>query len=407
MTHTESDTPVILARQPIFDTEEQVFGYELLFRSQESRESALIDPEHCVRATSRVLNYTFLEFGVDRVVGPKLAFVNLPRGFITSEEPLPFDPGNVVLEILEEIEVDEEVIKGVHRLKQQGYKIALDDFIFEEKFEPLLPLASIIKVDISQVDINKLNTHFMMLKPYPVILLAEKVETKEQFKSCSELGFHLYQGYFFSKPELLEDHPLPENQINLIQLIEKMQNPDVEIKEIETLILQNASLSYKLLRLLNSAAFGLRQEVTSIHQAIMLLGLRAIKAWTTLILMSEVDASHPELIEETLIRAKMAEKLASFYHIDPETGFLLGLFSTLDILFCRKMSDLLKTLPVSDEIKAALCSREGEMGHLLDTVIYYEQYQWDKIDAKYVSMEQLGQAYLIATDWMLESLKQL
>lgn len=405
MTHTEADTPVILARQPIFDNDQNVHGYELLFRSAENREFAQIDPDHCVRATSRVLNYTFLELGVERVIGEKTAFVNLPHGFVVNPEPLPFEPENVVLEILEEIEVDEEVIEGVHRLKSQGYKIALDDFIFEEKFEPLLPLASIVKVDISQIDLSKLKTHFMMLKPYPVTLLAEKVETREEFEICKELGFHLYQGYFFAKPELIEDHPLPENKVNLLLLIEKLQHADVDVKDVEDLILQNASLSYKLLRVLNSSAFGFRREINSIHQAIMYLGLRTIKSWTTLILMSDVDSSHPELLEETLIRAKMAETIANNYGIETETGFLLGLFSTLDLLFCRKMEDILKTLPVSDAIKAALIDREGEMGRLLSNVIYYEQHQWDKIDTEKVSMVELGRTYLNATDWMISSLK--
>jgi EAL and modified HD-GYP domain-containing signal transduction protein len=403
MNEVVSDTPVIIGRQPIFDTNNQVYAYELLFRSSENRSTANVGPFDGDLATSRVLNHTFLELGVERVIGKHLAFVNLTRNYILSDDPLPFEHNKVVLEVLEDIEVDDTLIEGILQLKRQGYTIALDDFIFHEKLRPLIELASIIKVDILAMDDVELRTHAYMLKQYSVKLLAEKVETKAQFDYCKELGFHYFQGYFFCKPDIIEDKPLPENQLKLLQLIEKLQNPDVEFKEVETLISQEASLSYKLVRLLNSASFGLNRQVESIHEAVILLGLKAIKTWTTLILMSGVEFTTPILIEHTLIRAKMGEKLAKHYQITPDTGFILGLFSTLDVVFSRPMETLLAQIPITDSMKLALISQQGLMGQMLKTVIDYEQGRWDDVNEDFVSMETLSEHYVEATAWMIDT----
>jgi EAL and modified HD-GYP domain-containing signal transduction protein len=188
-----------------------------------------------------------------------------------------------------------------------------------------------------------------------------------------------------------------------LQLIEKLQNPDVEFKEVETLISQEASLSYKLVRLLNSASFGLNRQVESIHEAVILLGLKAIKTWTTLILMSGVEFTTPILIEHTLIRAKMGEKLAKHYQITPDTGFILGLFSTLDVVFSRPMETLLAQIPITDSMKLALISQQGLMGQMLKTVIDYEQGRWDDVNEDFVSMETLSEHYVEATAWMIDT----
>ncbi|KKM25215.1 hypothetical protein LCGC14_1597270, partial [marine sediment metagenome] len=195
---------IVIARQPIFDRQYQTYAYELLFRNNSEDNAANFDQFDGDLATTKVINYSFLEFGIDNLIGNHLAFVNLTRNFILNGDPLPFAGDRVVLEVLEDIEVDDELITAVRKLAHHGYHIALDDFIFHESLRPLLEVASIVKVDILSLSEAALREHVEILKTYPVKLLAEKVETKAEFELCFELGFEYFQGYFFCRPNIVE-----------------------------------------------------------------------------------------------------------------------------------------------------------------------------------------------------------
>tara|TARA_R110001606_G_scaffold361754_7_gene515141 strand:- start:37135 stop:38358 length:1224 start_codon:yes stop_codon:yes gene_type:complete len=391
----------IVARQAIFDIDLNVYAYELLFRSNNKQtESGVLD-SFGDEATSRVINYTFLELGVERVIGNHLAFVNLTRNFILNDDPLPFAQDRVVLEILEDIVADDELIAATQKLVDQGYIIALDDFIFNESLRPLVQLADIIKIDLLAFSEQTLIDQVTLLKQENVKLLAEKVETKEQFQLCKQLGFDYFQGYFFSRPTIVEGQAIPDSQLNLLLLITKLQNPNVLLEDIEQLISQDVTLTYKLLRLLNSAAIGLPRKIESIKQGLVILGLKAIKTWTTLIALNDIKCIPSELMANTLIRAKMCEQLASHYNCSAETGFLVGLFSTIDAMMSHPMDELLKSLPLNSDIKQALSNRQGYLGDLLNIVIYYEQGSWDEVDTEQVSLEQLGELYVNATEWTI------
>ncbi len=392
----------IIARQAIFDKDLNVYAYELLFRSDNQQVDSGVVDAFGDEATSRVINHTFMELGIERVIGHHLAFVNLTRNFLLSDDPLPFAHDRVVLEILEDIVPDNELIAATQKLVDRGYTIALDDFVFNEALRPLIHLAQIIKIDLLAFSEQALTEQVTLLKQENVKLLAEKVETQAQFKLCQKLGFDYFQGYFFSRPVIIEDKPIPESQLNLLSIIAKLQNPNVEFDDIEQLISQDVGLTYKLLRLLNSAAVGLPKKIETIKQGLVILGFKAINTWTTLIALNEMKSIPSELMANTLIRAKMCEQLATHYNCIAETGFLVGLFSTIDAIMSHPMDELLKSLPLNSDIKQALSGRLGNLGEMLNTTIYYEEGSWDEINVEQVSLKQLGDLYINATEWTIK-----
>jgi EAL and modified HD-GYP domain-containing signal transduction protein len=394
---SEVSNSVLLARQPIFDADLNLFAYELLFRSTYENSSGvpMIDGD---RATTEVINRTFLELGLEKVLGNKRGFINLTRSFLTGERDLPFDNSQIVLEILEDIEIDDHILKSIIDLKNQGYVIALDDFIFKEELRPAVQAAEIIKIDLLALTEAELIEHVTILQKENVALLAEKVETEQQFELCKKLGFKYFQGYFFCKPTILNDKPLPDNKASALRILSELQKEDIDIDSIEMLISQDASLSYKLLRTLNSAAFGLPRKIESIRQGITMLGPKTIKSWVTIIAYSDAEASTSELLTTALVRAKMSELLAGSFDCIPDTAFLVGLFSPLDAILQKPMAELLDTIPLNDDVKNALLNGDGKLGNLLNFVIPYQQNEVMCIPNN-VSIEALNNAYLEATEW--------
>ena len=397
----EHITNIIIARQPIFDNALKVYAYELLFRGHDNHKDSGVTIDSGDYATSQVINHTFMEMGVDRVIGNKIAFINLTKNFILTDDPLPFTQGRVVLEILEDVVVTDEIIEAVKKLVDQGYIIALDDFIFDESLRPLVKLSKIIKIDLLALTDDELREHVAILKQEGVQLLAEKVETQEQYQLCQELGFDFYQGYFFCKPSIIKEEAIPDDNSNIITIISALQNPDVEIDDVEELISRDIGLNYKLLRLLNSASMGLPRKVESIRQGLVILGLKTIKSWATLIALNDLPTKIPEIMTNALIRAKMCEDLANAYNCDKGSAFMVGLFSPIDAIMSRPMDELLEELPLSDEIKQTLLHQEGNLGQLLKDVIHYEQGHWDDITPTTSSLEELGASYLISTEWTI------
>ena len=397
----EHITNIIIARQPIFDNALKVYAYELLFRGHDNHKDSGVTIDSGDYATSQVINHTFMEMGVDRVIGNKIAFINLTKNFILTDDPLPFTQDRVVLEILEDVVVTDEIIEAVKKLVDQGYIIALDDFIFDESLRPLVKLSKIVKIDLLALTDDELREHVAILKQEGVQLLAEKVETQEQYQLCQELGFDFYQGYFFCKPSIIKEEAIPDDNSNIITIISALQNPDVEIDDVEELISRDVGLSYKLLRLLNSASMGLPRKVESIRQGLVILGLKTIKSWATLIALNDLPTKIPEIMTNALIRAKMCEDLANAYNCDKGSAFMVGLFSPIDAIMSRPMDELLEELPLSDEIKQTLLHQEGNLGQLLKDVIHYEQGHWDDITPTTSSLEELGASYLISTEWTI------
>ncbi|PHS19521.1 MAG: diguanylate phosphodiesterase [Kangiella sp.] len=396
-----------IARQPIYDKNFDVFGYELLYRNGAVNEAKIDDPN---LATCETILNAFMHIGIDNLVGSALAFINLPQDFIIDETLTPLFNSQSVLEILEDVEPTPEVIEGLKRLKKRGFKIALDDFEYRESLEPFLELADIVKLDVIALNEEQIREEYERVRKYEHIkILAEKVETQEMKEFCIELGFDYFQGFFFCKPQLVKQKQVITNKTVVLNLLNKIQNPELDYDEFQTILSQDVTLSYKLLRYINSAMFSLRREVDSIKDAVVLLGQDNIKKWLSLILMSRMGKDKPsELIVVALTRAKMCELLADELHpeIQPQM-FIVGLFSVLDALMDTPMIDLLDTVILSSAIKFALLDHEGQHGEILDIVLAYEQFKFDELDNLTLINQKLRQYYLTSVEWADQSVRSL
>lgn len=395
---------LFIARQPIYNRTQHVYGYELLYRQDGAAEEAEADA-----ATSQVILNAMTEIGLDNLVGSRTAFVNLSRGFILGHYPLPLASERIVVEILEDIEVDAELIEGVRWLAQQGYTVALDDFVYQDKMLPLLDLAHIIKIDVQAMDEEGLRAHVHALREYPHLkLLAEKVEIPEEYEMCRELGFDYFQGYFFSRPKVIRRTRLPSNQLALMQLLAEVQRPDTTIPKLESLISQDVGLSYKLLRYINSAFFAMPKPVESIQRAVVFLGIKVIQKWATLLVLARVEDKPAELMVTAVVRAKMCEILAKAVNYEAEdTCFTVGLLSVLEPLLDLPMDKVLGMLSLSDDVNRALLRFEGTPGKLLEVVLCYEYGEWERLDYPELQGEVILDAYLQSIAWASEACRNL
>ncbi len=386
-----------IGRQPIFDARQRVIGYELLYRHRGSAFSNVTDGD---QATSQIIVNSFWEMGLGKVVGAHKAFVNVTRNFLINSELLPPPGDQLVIEILEDILVDSEITAAVKDLKNRGYVIALDDFTYHPDLTPLLELADIVKLDVLGLDNEQVREHLGILRRYPVKLIAEKVETPEMFDLCRNLGFDYYQGYFLCRPRVLTGKRLPANRVNAMRMMAKLQRPELDIRGLEELVSQDPTMSYKLLRYINSAAFSPGSKIDSIHHAIVYLGEREIRRWASLIALTGIDDKPEELITTALIRAKMCELLAeSARQANKDSAFMVGLFSTLDALMDQTIDTVLGLLPLSPEITEALLNRSGFYARLLETTIAHERGDWDDVDSAGIDQQTISSAWLSALEW--------
>lgn len=397
---------IFIARQPIYNRTQHVFGYELLYRSDDDNRAKITEGDV---ATSQTLLNAFTEIGLDNLVGSRSAFINLTRSFLTGKYPLPLPSDRVVIEVLEDVEIDSELVQALTRLSRQGYTIALDDFVYREEVVPLLKLVNIIKLDVQALPEDDLRYHIATLGEYKHLkLLAEKVERLEEYEVCRELGFHYFQGYFFSRPRIIKRKRVPNNQVALVQLLAELQRPDTTVPKLESLISRDVGLSYKLLRYINSAFFGLPKPIESIQRAVVFLGTNVIKRWATLLVLSRVDDKPVELMVTAVVRAKMSETLAKAMGYEAEEiCFTVGLLSVLDALLDMEMEKVLAMLTMSDEVNNALLHREGAPGKILDMVLHYEFNEWDEVRHSEVAPEIIRDAYLQAIAWATETCRIL
>lgn len=388
---------IYVGRQPIYDAGLKVYGYELLFRAGDTDAANVVDGDS---ATSQVIVNTFMEIGLDAIVGQHLAFINLTRSFFVENSTQVLPPERVILEVLEDIEPDTELQEGLRRLSEQGYRIALDDFIYHESLRPLVELADLVKIDIMDMDRATITEHVEQLKPYKVPLLAEKVETLEEFEFCKQLGFDYFQGYFFCKPNVVKSQRMPSNRLATLRLLSRIQDPQVDAKDLEELIAQDVTLSYKILRYINSAASGLPRQVESIHQAVVLLGLDTIKTWVTLLSLTSIEDKPIELLVTAMVRAKMCEELARAAKLDnTDSYFTVGLFSALDAMMDRPLPELLDELPLAAPVREALLEQEGHLGQALRCVLAYERADWRQAHCASLGMNRVRDAYFTAVNW--------
>ena len=395
MSELESDTHegVIVARQPIFDAGWDVVAYELLYRPL-SDEAAPVGPE---AMTAGVMAGAFGELGLDLLVGDRSAHINVTREFLLDMRPLPLDPRRTVLELIEDQKVDTALIDVLAEAVDAGFTLALDDFKHAPKMDPLLDLASIVKLDVRALSPKQLEAEVRKLQPRNLTLIAEKVESAEEYELCRELGFDHYQGYFFALPELSRTAGTPTRELGTLCAL-AATDEDTSLEELESIVRRDAGLSHKLLRYANSAYVSPLRPIESLRHAVTMIGAVPIRRWSLLLALSGLRDAPSHLLEVALVRARMSELLAPRMRAAPDRAFTAGLFSLLDALTGREMQELVTELSFDERLTRALVSREGPEGAVLDATLAYERGAFDDA-AHHARPDVLADAYTQALRW--------
>lgn len=394
-----------VARQPILDASGQVFGYELLYRAAADAVSCQ-DPRDL--AAARVLNDAVLTLGLDTLTGGRRAFINITRHMLLSDLATVLSPETVVIEVLENVGVDDEVIAACRRLRERGYALALDDFTFATGAAALIPFARYVKVDVLNTSTEERRA-IEKAVPDGVKLIAEKVESSEVFEEARALGYALFQGYYFCRPTTFSGGALSARRLAYARLLAALNKPNVSVNGVEDLIKHDASLTYRVLRCINSAAFGVRREIHSIRQALVLLGLEQVRKWASVWALAGLNGgATSELVTIAILRARSCELVATqaLGADDASEFFLLGLCSVLDAMLGQPMETAIVELPLSDNVRRALLGEQNDARSVLDAVIAHERGEWDEAAriAAGVSVhaERLPLAYADALRWARE-----
>ncbi len=360
-----------VARQPIFDRRLRLIGYELLFRQPFAQAADVVDDQ---AATSAVIVDGFMEVGLNDLVGEHRAYINVAREFLLSIRPFPLPPGRVVLELLEDQHVDDALLEVLEELVEGGFKIALDDFRLTEDSERLLDFADIIKIDVLEHAGDALEPLVKELyKRRPgITLLAEKVESREEFERCRELGFGAFQGYFFARPSRVRQQRLPSRGLSALSAMGDLNNTE-DFDELHRIITRDAGLSMRLLRYANSAYLYLPRRVGSVHEGLVLLGAVTVRRFALMVALAGARDVPNALLVTALVRARMCQLLTGENSSAGDTAFTVGLFSVADALVDAPMATVLEDLPFRREVATALLHGSGALGALLTGVVAYER----------------------------------
>jgi EAL and modified HD-GYP domain-containing signal transduction protein len=374
---------VYVARQAIFDRARRVHGYELLFRSDGVHNQ--FDGSDPSAATAEVLANSILVIGLDNLVGDKLAFVNFDREILLKDWHAVLPKSQAVIEILETVEPDVDLVAACRKLRAQGYQIALDDFVLRDGYEPLLGLANMLKIEIRGLPQSEQETLVESYHARGLTMLAEKVETYDEFAWARKTGYDYFQGFFFARPSMIRAKLIPAAKANCLHLFREAMRPDLDLRRLEDAISVDVALAYKLLRYVNSALFSRPSQIQSIRHALTFLGDADLRRWITLAAMPRLaENKTPELVTCSLIRARFCEIAARLAGDQlAEQAFLMGLFSLLDALIDRPLEEILEEVALAPSIAAALLEIAPE-ADLLTTIyqlaLHYEIADWEAVD---------------------------
>jgi c-di-GMP-related signal transduction protein len=392
-----------VARQPIFDRDKKVFGYELLFRDDMENVFHATDPDFASRST---LDSSLL-VGLDVLCDGRRAFLNctrdtLIRGLITM---LPSHSS--VVEILESVPPDPEVIAACRQLKEAGYVIALDDYVAGDPRESLAEIADILKVDIKLTTLEQRAALIKQYGPWRCRMLAEKVETNEEFIAARDQGFVYFQGYFLRRPEMVATRDVPANRVSYIRMLQAVSQSDLDIPALEKLIKTEASICYRLLRYMNSARFGFKSEIHSVRHALSILGEQEVRRWVRLVaIVGAGQDKTSDLVLCALVRARFGELLAPHIPHGDSDLFLLGLLSMLDVMLAMPMADVLEKVPLDSETKAVLLGRPSPLRPIYQLLLAHESGEWSAVQSLTANLQldpEIGAAsYWQAQQWARE-----
>jgi c-di-GMP-related signal transduction protein len=371
---------VFVARQPIFDTRKRVVAYELLFRAgPDNWFPANMDGDI---ASSRVISDALITFDWQKLTAGKKGYVNVTRKVLCDGLYGVLPPKQTVVELLESVHADAQTLAAVRGARAAGYQVALDDFVQRPELEAFVPLANILKIDFLATPSAERRRLGRSNRGKKTVLLAEKVETAEDLREAEESGYTLFQGYFFERPEIISRSDIAPSKLTYMRFLKELQAPTLDFARIEEIIKNDVSLAVKLLKFLNSAAFGWRSRVTSLRQALVLLGELPFRKWASLIAVVGMTSDHPtELALVSLARARFAERLCKSVGLAGHEldAFLVGLLSALDTMVGRPLHELLSEISVSPDIDKALLSTETPLGKVRALVVAYEHARWAEV----------------------------
>ena len=369
---------VHVARQPIFDTEKRVVGYELLFRNGTDDYFPGTDGD---QATADVINSSFFLKVVEDLTGGKKAYINFTHRLLKHQLMTVLPKEAIAVEFLETVTPDEEVLAACRQIREKGYTLVLDNFVYSKGSEELVKLADIVKVDFVKTKEPERRSIAMRLAPLGVNLLAEKVESYYDFKQAKDLGYKYFQGYFFGKPEVFSGRDIPGYTVNYLNMLRESSRADLDFDKMEQIFRRDVALSFKLLKFINSSFFGLKNKISSVKQALVLLGRKEILKWISLLALQNIAQEKPnEIVVLSLVRARFEELLAFQIGWSKKNNqaFLCGLFSMVDAMLDRPMNDILKELPLDDDIVTALLRGDNDLGRLHQMALHYEKAEWDE-----------------------------
>ena len=392
---------IYLGRQNIFKSDVNACAYEILYFSDSHGDNQV--GKNSISSALSILQ-TILDVGVDRIAHGKPAFFSLSSDFLCKQKNLPFQPeiAGVFVSVVDEL-VDERTISKFHQLRQQKYAIVFDNIHVNRFTIPLIHEVTAGRIDVSQYSKSELNDLLKQLKPFNLHIYANNISDLDTFESCKALGFEYFQGDFFTKPQIISGRRLPSRRLFVLKMLASLYNPEIDIRDLEIIIRQDVSLGYKLMRMVNSAYYGLNSQIESIQHALILLGINPLRAWLSVILLSEIDDQPGSLMATAIIRGKMCELIGELMPDEDESSyFVTGLFSILDAMMGLPMNEILEYLPMTDVINKALLYKEGPLGNTLQSVIAYEQNHWQDINLPKISIQQIREAYLISIAWAAE-----
>lgn len=386
-----------LARQAIADRDLNLVGYELLYRRNQSSNAA--DVQDHLQASARVYSTALLDLGVGQLGAGLPVSVNVPQIWLEQDELFPAVTSKVVLEVLEQVKPTRQVIESLQRLRRKGYTIALDDFVLSDGNQELIQCAQWIKLDThdySRADLKKAVTQ---LKAYPVKLVAEKIENWQEYRELEAMGFDYFQGFFLSRPRIFKGHQTNNNQQVLLDLLQQLYKEDMNVEELVDTIVKDPSMTYRLLRHINSAGYMFKKEINSIHQAVVLLGQERLRSMVSLLLWSKSPYRTSSQLPSILVRAKACEELARFYELDQiQSCFTVGVLSNLHLALGMEADEMTKLLKLEPAIADGL-EGKGIPGEILTLVIAYEQGNWAAMEHSNWYRPEVNDCFTNAIKW--------
>lgn len=399
-----------VARQPIIDNQQNLFAYELLFRDGEQNKFPDIDPD---QATSNILSDNQLSLGVEKITGDLPAFINFHAETLIKSFPYFLDPNKVVIEILEDVPITDDLLNACKELREKGYRFALDDHDFDPKWDVFLPVVDFIKVDVLSTTMREIQQYVRRVNRYDITLLAEKVETFEQFAQLKMLGFEYFQGFFYAKPEIMKQKKVTTGQQAVLSLISQANSVSMDFNEVSAIFSTDPGLTYKLLRFINSPIYGRRIEITSLKHAISYIGELELKKFIALLALSDLSTDKcAEITRISLIRAKFCEAISDIRKDvnNPPKAFLTGILSMIDAILDTELDQVLDILPIDNQIRDALANKNNYLRHYIYLAKFVERGLWNKAEkvaaGLNINPQVIYQCHQDATNWADEMINK-